>query len=150
MHLIINLTKPGNQLQFNTSVREEKHEEIQVCACVIAKLKLPQLSIWCNKVEVSWQASCVCVKLWLYADHFIARGRVKKTKNIAIGITMIKKKKRKQQQLTAQLGEVKPSTAACRPSATKGTMFSPKRVSRYRALKIFKAWTWWHVHKLSV
>ena len=43
--------------------------------------------------------------------------------------------------LTAHMGEVKPSTAACRPSATNGTMFSPKRVSRYRALKMFRACT---------
>lgn len=34
------------------------------------------------------------------------------------------------EKLTAQTGEVKPRTAAFKPSATKGTMFSPKRVSR--------------------
>lgn len=45
-------------------------------------------------------------------------------------------------RLTAQTGEVKPSTAACTPSDTKGMMFSPKRVSLYRALRMFRAWTW--------
>lgn len=44
--------------------------------------------------------------------------------------------------LTAQTGEVKPSTAACIPSETKGTMFSPRRVSLYSALRMFRAWTW--------
>lgn len=44
-------------------------------------------------------------------------------------------------ELTAQTGEVKPSTAACIPSETKGMMFSPRRVSRYRALRMFRAWT---------
>lgn len=43
--------------------------------------------------------------------------------------------------LTAQTGEVKPSTAACIPSETKGMMFSPSRVSLYRALRMFRAWT---------
>lgn len=46
--------------------------------------------------------------------------------------------------LTAQTGEVKPSTAACRPSAMNGMMFSPRRVSLYRALRMLSAWTWWH------
>lgn len=44
-------------------------------------------------------------------------------------------------QLTAQTGEVKPRIAACIPSATKGVMFSPRRVSLYRALRMFRAWT---------
>lgn len=44
-------------------------------------------------------------------------------------------------ELTAQTGEVKPSTAACIPSETKGTMFSPRRVSLYRALRMLSAWT---------
>lgn len=43
--------------------------------------------------------------------------------------------------LTAQTGEVNPSTAACIPSETKGIMFSPRRVSLYRALRMFRACT---------
>lgn len=43
--------------------------------------------------------------------------------------------------LTAHTGEVKPRIAACMPSATNGTMFSPRRVSRNRALRMFRAWT---------
>lgn len=41
--------------------------------------------------------------------------------------------------LTAQTGEVKPRTAACIPSETKGMMFSPRRVSLYRALRMLRA-----------
>lgn len=50
-------------------------------------------------------------------------------------------KGKKTQKLTAQTGEVKPSTAACMPSETKGMTFSPRRVSRYRALRMFRACT---------
>lgn len=50
-------------------------------------------------------------------------------------------------KLTAQTGEVKPSTAACRPSAMNGMMFSPRRVSLYRALRMLSAWTWWHTRQ---
>lgn len=57
--------------------------------------------------------------------------------------------------LTAQTGEVKPSTAACIPSETKGMMFSPSLVSLYRALRMFRAWTCrtvthTHTHRTSL
>lgn len=44
-------------------------------------------------------------------------------------------------ELTAQTAEVNPSTAACIPSETKGMMFSPRRVSLKRALRMLRAWT---------
>lgn len=41
--------------------------------------------------------------------------------------------------LTAQTGDVKPRIAALAPSATYGIIFSPRRVSLNKALRIFKA-----------